>query len=171
MSTRVINSTSGRITYENNFEQAIAEIQNITKIALAKAGQKCVIKAQDTGDYTNQTGNARRLITSNSIYAYDDPRQYPSIIVLTEESDGKTHRRKRYTPPSGFDNTTVEERGEKLIVTVAAIVWYAAPLEAKGFNVLSHVMDELMSNPGEFFVSDFTDWRTKVQRLSQESKS
>jgi hypothetical protein len=164
VAVRTFDTTSGRVTFNNRFEEAIREISGILEQNLAHVAQKCVTKAQDTGDYVNRTGNARRLITSNPEHAYDDVKGYASTIVITTDADGKEHQRKRYAPPSGFDQTKIQTRGDMKVATIAAVVWYASPLEARGYNVLSQAMADLVANPGEYFIQDLTDWKTRVQR-------
>ena len=159
------------ITYDNRFAEALLAMKDTAKQVLAGAAQQVVDSAQEKGDYANRTGNLRRLITSNHEHAYDNPKSFSSTEVTVMESDGKQHKRKQYHPPAGFDKTTIEERPDGIYSTVAAIMWYAAALEAKGYSVLSAAVQELITNPSQFFAVDKTDWRTKKERLASLSDS
>jgi hypothetical protein len=177
MATRIITlphtTPPSRIVYENNFENVLGAIMKGSDRMIAEVGQHVVDRAQDTGDYQNRTGNLRRMITSNVDRAGDDPRSYTSTEVEVVEADGKKHKRKQYRPPQDFDDTVVMDRGDESVVTVAAIMHYAAPREARGNNVLSHAVYEIVTNARSVMqrtfritAADLTDWRTKIERLS-----
>jgi len=159
-----------QIIFDNRFEEALKEIDDLLKRRLAAAGQQIVLEARSSGDYENRVGNLRRMITSNFEHAYDDVKTYPKTMVSVEDADGKTRNRPRFTPPADFDKTKVEDRADGFYITIASIMWYAAALEAHGYNVLSHVFDKLLAGEGlEMMVRDLTDWKTKFQRETVEA--
>jgi hypothetical protein len=177
MKTRVINLPNtippGRIIIQDMTEEVLAAITDQMARCLAGVAVDVVTNAREVGSYENRTGNLRRMITPNVEHAYDDPKGYPGADVAVVEADGKQHHQKQYAPPEDFDKPVVEEREDELVVTVAAIMPYAAPLEAKGYAVLTQSVDQVIANADEIMgqqirKNDLTDRRTKVQRLSEE---
>lgn len=168
--TKIINlphtRPPSRIIFENRFDEVLSRINGIAETGLANVADRVVDDARDTGSYQNRTGNTRRLITPNVEHALDDPTGYTSQPVVVEDSDGVTRTKKQYTPPEGFDDVKIENRPDGPVVTVAAIVRNASPLEAKGYDVLSHSVQKVVANADEVIARDFTDRRTKAERLS-----
>ena len=171
MPTRIINLPNtippSRIIFEDHFAEVLAAIDNASERFLAGVGQDVVTDARATGTYENRTGNLRRMITSNANHAKDDPETYPGTDVVVTESDGKVHKRKQFSPPADFDETKVERRSEnELVVTVAAIMPYAAAQEARGNAVLSQSVDKVVAetnrtNRFQVRATDLTDRTTR----------
>jgi hypothetical protein len=168
--TKIINlphtKPPSRIVFTSRFDEVLVAISDIAEAGLARVADRIVDDARDTGSYQNRTGNTRRLITPNVKHALDDPTRYASTPVVVEDSDGVTRNKKQYTPPEGFDDVTIERRPDGPVVTVAAIVRNASPLEARGYDVLSHSVQKVVANADEVIARDFTDRRTKAERLS-----
>lgn len=161
----------GRVVFETRVAEALREITNVLDRGLVNITQQVVDTAREEGSYENRTGNLRRLITPNHEHALDDPKSYPSTPVQVEESDGRVHKRQQYHPPSGFDDIKIEKDGDESATTVAAVMHYAGPLEARGHDVLTGSVDKVITNApkimGKAFEStDLTDRRTKAERES-----
>jgi hypothetical protein len=85
-------------------------------------------------------------------HSEDDPESYPATPVTYISGNGLPETRLKFTPPSEFFDPDVEATATEITGRVTAMMGYAAAVESRGFNVLSHVFAEFISNPEKYFV-------------------
>jgi len=179
MQRTVVTGANTKMVFENRIEDAIRECNDVVERVLVNAGSQIADEARKMGDYTNRTGNLRRMVTPNFEHASDDPKTYPSHMLTYEDIDGKLVHRPQYQPPSEFDQPKIEVRGNSLVLTIANIMWYAAALEAKGYAVLSRAFNAVVANPKRYLNDTGGFWNAvrgnwsgtdKTHRLDKEQR-
>lgn len=138
--------------YEFNGEAVIATIENAAEQGLMRIVASLAEQARESGSYTNRTGNLRTLITPSMFHSEDDPEDYPATPVTYIGDNGLPETRLKYTPPSEFFDPDVETTPTEITGRVTALMGYAAAVESRGYDVLSHVFVDLLSNPEKYFI-------------------
>lgn len=147
----------GKIIVERDTEAVLKAANDLVEKNMASALMKIVDDARRSGSYANLTGNLRRMITPNALHA-QEVEKYQSREVLVQVSpESDPEIRNQYTPPGEFDEPYISVNssggGKTYTALIAAVMPYAATLEAKGYLVLSQTFNKFLSNPGEFFKS------------------
>lgn len=109
---------------------ASIRIDNAIVQALKRLGEKCVAKARDSGDYTDQTGNLRSsigyLIVLNG-----------SVIERNFISASKDENGKGIATGAAFAEDLAQKYSKGYVLIVVAGMSYAAAVESKSRDVLT----------------------------------
>jgi len=142
-----------RVGYETHFPEVIAAIENGAQRGLARIASELAEQARRSGSYNDRTMSLRTLITPNIERSEDEPEnQYPFVMVpYFDEFFNEEMMGKRFLPPEDFFIPKVEAEGAEVTARVSALMPYAAAVESRGYDVLSHVFTGFISNPQQYF--------------------
>jgi hypothetical protein len=140
-------------TYETNFPEVIAAIENAAQRGLARIVSELAEQARRSGSYDDRTTNLRTLITPNIERSDDVPENQYTCLPVTYFDNflGVEVADIKYLPPEDFYIPKVEAMGVEITARVSALMPYAAAVESRGYDVLSQVFTGFISNPQQYF--------------------